>query len=77
MFSIDQATGKLTSLGQQSTLGKTPRNFVIDPTGQALLAENQSSDTIVAFKIDQKTGKLGEPGKPLSVPSPVCIRFLK
>lgn len=76
MYSIDQATGKLTSLGNQPTQGKTPRNFAIDPTGMWLLAENQDSDTIVTFRIDQSSGKLTPAGPVASVPMPVCLRFL-
>lgn len=77
IFTIDQATGRLTCLGQQPTGGKTPRNFAIDPTGQFLLAENQGSDTIVVFRIDQKTGELKPTGHVVDVPSPVCVKFLE
>ncbi|HUY35145.1 MAG TPA: lactonase family protein [Pirellulales bacterium] len=76
MFSIDQATGKLTSLGQQPTGGKTPRNFGIDPSGAYLLAENQDSGTIVVFHIDPKTGKLSPAGHQIEVPMPVCAKFM-
>jgi 6-phosphogluconolactonase len=65
----------LTPVGHQPTLGKTPRNFAIDPTGQYLLAANQNSDTLVVFKIDRATGKLTPVGAPTSVPRPVCVRM--
>ena len=48
----------------------------MDPSGQFLLAENSGSDSIVIFKIDQKTGKLTPTGQKLDVGAPVCIRFL-
>lgn len=76
IFQVDEATGKLTAAGNQSTLGQTPRNFAFDPSGNYLLAENQGSNTIVVFKIDLKTGALKPVGEPVSVPSPVCIRFV-
>jgi 6-phosphogluconolactonase len=76
MFSIDQDTGRLTSLGQEPTGGKTPRNFAIDPTGAYLLAENQDSGTITVFRIDQESGRLTATGHSLEVPRPVCVRFL-
>jgi len=76
MFSIDQATGKLTALGQQPTGGKTPRNFGIDPSGAFLLAENQDSGTIVVLSIDPKTGKLAPTGHQIEVPMPVCAKFM-
>ena len=44
IFAVDPATGKLTAAGHQSTLGKNPRNFALDPTGHYLLAENQDSE---------------------------------
>lgn len=77
MFTVDPATGLLTAQGQEPTRGKAPRNFVVDPTGRWLLAENQGSDTIYVFSIDQATGRLKETGSPLSVPTPVCVRFAK
>lgn len=77
IFTVDAATGLLTAQGQEPTRGKAPRNFVVDPTGHWLLAENQGSDTIYVFAIDQATGRLKETGNPLSVPTPVCVRFVK
>lgn len=75
-FQIDEKTGKLTAIGHQSTLGKTPRNFGIDPTGLYVIACNQATDSIVLFKVNQQTGELLEAGKPLQVPSPVCVKFV-
>ncbi len=68
--------GKLTFAGRQSTLGKIPRNFEIDPTGNFLLVGNQNSDEIVIFKRDKKTGLLTDTGKRISVGKPVCLKFV-
>lgn len=76
MYQCDASTGKLTSLGNQSTGGKTPRNFNIDPTGQYVLAANQSSNSVVILKIDTETGKLTPTGNTITVGSPVCVRFV-
>jgi len=76
IFSIDEETGRLTSVGHQSTDGKTPRNFGIDPTGAFVLAANQSSNTIVVFRIDERTGQLKPTGHSIEVPRPVCVRML-
>jgi 6-phosphogluconolactonase len=76
VFSMDRASGKLTSLGHQSTHGKTPRHFAIDPTGRWLLAENQESDNLVVFRVDPKTGRLSGAGQSVAVGSPVCVVFL-
>ena len=75
IFAVDPATGKLTSRGNQSTGGKTPRNFAIDPSGKWLLAENQDSGTIVVLGINPETGALTQTGHSLEVPVPVCVRF--
>jgi len=76
VFSIDQATGKLTAVEYASTQGETPRNFNLDPTGQYLFAENQNTNNVVTFSIDQETGKLTPTGQVLNVPKPVCLRWV-
>jgi 6-phosphogluconolactonase len=75
MYAIDKPTGKLTFLGVEPIRGKTPRNFVIDPSGRFLLAAGQNSNAVTVFAIDQATGKLSFTGHSLDVPTPVCIRF--
>ncbi len=75
IFSINQKTGKLQLKGYQPTLGKTPRNFMIDPTGQFLLVANQDTNNIVVFKRDQQTGLLQPTGKQIEVPKPVCLKM--
>jgi 6-phosphogluconolactonase len=77
IFSIDKKDGRLTVAGYQSTLGKTPRNFNFDPTGNFLLVANQQSDEIVIFKIDKKKGLLTDTGKRINVGSPVCIKWIE
>lgn len=77
IYAVDPASGKLTVKGFQSTLGKGPRNFVIDPTGQWLLVANQRSDNVVIFRIDPGTGLLTPKEKQIPVPSPVCLKMLK
>jgi 6-phosphogluconolactonase len=77
IFSINQSTGKLKLKGFQSTRGRTPRNFMIDPTGNYLLAANQDTDNIVIFKRNKVTGLLKETGKQIKVSMPVCLQMLK
>ena len=76
VYAIDPATGRLTYVQHQSTLGEIPRNFGIDPTGRILLAENQQSNTIHSFRIDGETGRLTPTGHQVSVSRPVCARFV-
>ena len=77
IYSVDAATGKLTLVGYQPSLGKTPRNFRIDPTGTFMIIANQDSNNIVLFKIDQETGKLTPVGAPFEVPTPTCVKYLE
>jgi 6-phosphogluconolactonase len=75
VFSIS-SQGSLNLLENVDTQGRTPRNFGIDPTGSFLLALNQSSDSIVVFRIDKKTGRLSPTGQTVATPGPMCVRFL-
>jgi 6-phosphogluconolactonase len=76
IYSVEPTSGRLTLVGHQSTEGKTPRNFGIDPTGRFLIAANQDSNNLVVFRIDSQTGLLKQVGDPVSVPSPVCVKFV-
>lgn len=74
IYSVD-AEGKIKWIGEQPSLGNTPRNFFMDTRGEYLFVANQDSDTIVIFRINPKTGKLTPVGKPTKVPSPVCLKM--
>jgi 6-phosphogluconolactonase len=76
IYSVDEATGKLTALGYEPTQGKMPRNFAIDPSGNFLLAANHGSGNVVAFRVDRQTGLLRPTGQTLAVPDAVCIKFV-
>jgi 6-phosphogluconolactonase len=77
IFSIDSASGRLNNIGFQSTMGKTPRNFMIDPTGHWLLVANQNGNNVVLFRIDPRTGLLSDTGKRIELPAPVCLKMEK
>lgn len=76
IFSINRRNGKLGLVGHQSTLGKTPRNFSFDPSGNFLLVANQNSDQVVVFKVDKQTGLLTDTGNRMEVGKPVCLKWL-
>jgi 6-phosphogluconolactonase len=75
-FSIDPMKGTIHLKDEYPTMGKTPRNFAIDPTGKFLLAANQESNNIVIFRIDSTTGALTPTGEITEAPAPVCITFV-
>jgi 6-phosphogluconolactonase len=74
IFAI-QKDGKLKAIGRQSTMGKVPRNFAIDPTGNYLAVAHQNSDNVIIFKRDKKTGLLTDTGEKIEVGTPVCLKF--
>lgn len=75
IYKVSPTTGRLTLQGFQPTLGKGPRNFMIDPTGHWLLAANQNGKNVVVFSLDQQTGMLKDSGKRIEMPAPVCLKM--
>lgn len=76
IFLINQVTGLLSFIGNQSTLGDHPRNFTIDQTGKFLLVANMLSNEIIVFKRDKQTGLLTETSNKISVPKPACLYLI-
>ena len=75
IWEVENANGELRPVGHESTRGKTPRNFTLDPTGTWLLVANQESDTIVPLRRDPGSGRLTATGPVMQTPSPVAILF--
>jgi 6-phosphogluconolactonase len=77
IFRIDAKKGTLSPAGFPSVLGKAPRNFSLTKDGKWLLCANMGSDEIVVFARNTKTGMITDTGKRISVPTPVCIRWVR
>ena len=77
IFKVSSDGRKLEKAGHESTLGKTPRNFSIDPLGNYIHAANQDSGDIFTFSINKNDGSLQHTGDKINIPYPVCIKFLK
>ncbi len=75
IFSVEENNGRLKFEMEQSVSGKSPRDFMIDPTGNFLLVANQNSDNIVIFKRDKITGLLQEIDA-IRLPKPVCLKMI-
>jgi 6-phosphogluconolactonase len=73
-FRLDRH-GIPTSIGTLASGGTTPRFIVIDPSGRFLLAANQDSNGIAAFRIDPASGALHLQGDATEIPAPVDIVF--
>ena len=69
--------GAIELVEQVSTLGKGPRDFAIDPSGNYLVVGHQYTNDIVIFKRDKTTGKLKDTGKKIELCSPVGLVFTK
>ena len=76
IFARDAASGKLEPRGHVLCGGSWPRGFRIDPTGKFMLVTNEKSSTVVEFRIDQESGALTPSGEVVSVPTPMCAKFL-
>jgi 6-phosphogluconolactonase len=74
VFSI-LPTGRLAFASRTSSLGKGPRNFAVDPSGNYVLVANQNSDEVVIFKRNKTTGALVDSSKRINIGSPVCLLF--
>ena len=77
IFAVDAASGHLKQIGRQSTLGNSPREFAIDPTGNWLIVGNQLSDTVYVFKRDPQTGLLDpNPKQHFDLGAPVDFKLV-
>jgi 6-phosphogluconolactonase len=65
--------GRLTPVGQVATLGKTPRDFTLDPAGRWLYVANQDSGSVVPFAIDPQFGMLSPIAAPVTATSPSFV----
>lgn len=77
LFTIDQATGRLTYVQDEPSGGRTPRHFGIAPSGQHLIMANQNSNTLLPARIDQATGRLTPAGPAIEAPAPVFVAFFQ
>lgn len=76
IYSIDQNSGFLDKVGEHSSGGVHPRNFMIDPTGAYLLVANRHTDNIVIFKRDQESGLISPTGFEIDVSQPVSLQMI-
>ena len=75
-FAVDAETGRLAFLQRTGGLAH-PRHFALSPGGGWLLCANQDTGEVVSFRIDAATGKLSAPVARTSVPSCVCVVFVR
>ena len=73
IFAVDPSTGTLSLVGHESTIGKHPRNFMIDENGEFVFVANRDNNHIVLFRRNPTTGELTFTGVEVSVPRAVCV----
>ncbi|MBR8107562.1 lactonase family protein [Burkholderia multivorans] len=76
IYAVNQADGRLKTVGRQSSLGRTPREFLIDPTGKWLIVGNQDSDTFYVFGRDVGSGQLAAHPRKVAVGKPVDFKLV-
>jgi 6-phosphogluconolactonase len=76
VHAFDPSTGQLTFVQRMGDGIKVPRNYAIDPSGRWLVCGNLDADTATVYGIDAQSGRLSLVGS-VSVPEPLCVRFLQ
>jgi len=77
VFSVDPMRGTLMRIENVTSLGRTPRNLIIDPTNDYLFSANQGGDNVVVFRTDHKTGRLTPAGSQVAISQPGGMAFVK
>ena len=83
VFALNARDGTLAPVGWAPTHAKSPRFFCLDPAAKTLYAANadegfseeQNTDTIVPFRINQANGVLTSSGEIIKTNSPCTIVF--
>ena len=83
IFAVDRRAGTLTPVDWAPTHAKSPRFFCLDPSAKILYAANadegysdqQNTDTIVPFRLNQANGMLTPTGQVIKTNSPCTIVF--
>ncbi len=68
--------GRLTRIGEVSTLGDYPRHCTFDPDGKFFYVCNQRSDNITCYGMNRETGLLSFTGQYTGTGSPAMLTFL-
>ncbi len=69
------ADGSLVLLEIVPTNGLNPRDFILSPDQEYLIAVHQDSDNATVFKRDKASGRLTELSHDFHVPEAVCVLF--
>ncbi len=76
VFDYEPSVGKLMRRSSVACGGEVPRNFRFSPDGRFLLVCNQASNNIAVFSVNSTTGDLTPSNHQISIPAPMCIKFV-
>lgn len=68
--------GQLIPVQHIASGGRHPRHFCMTPDGSRLIVANRDSNNLVVFERDSKSGALHRTDQTVSIPAPVCVRFV-
>ncbi|MBD1382184.1 lactonase family protein [Metabacillus arenae] len=68
--------GKLTFIEHLSSEGNWPRDFVLDPSEEFLVVTNEKSSNMALYERDKATNTHTLLQSDITVPDPVCVKFL-
>jgi len=75
-YAINPDNGHLTFMSRTNSLGKGPRDFIIDPTGKFLIIANQVGNNIVVYRLNPTTGAPLHVVSQTQLDSPVCLKIV-
>jgi 6-phosphogluconolactonase len=80
-FSIDQATGKMSSPVFTKSGGVSPRDFTFDPTGSFVFVANEGNTSapgnVAAFQFDATTAALTAVGSPVALTNASFVEVVR
>ncbi len=77
VFEIDELTGKLTMVCENSISGDYPKVIGIYPSDDFFMSLNHETDEITTFKVDFDNKTILMRGKPIHVNTPNCVYIHK
>jgi 6-phosphogluconolactonase len=75
-YAINPDNGHLTFISRVNSVGRGPRDFIIDPTGRYLIIANQVGGNIVVYKLNPTTGVPTSVVSQTLIDSPVCLKIV-
>ncbi|KYG35298.1 lactonase family protein [Alkalihalobacillus trypoxylicola] len=75
IFKVKES-GELDFSSAVTSGGEHPRDFTLDPTEKYVFVANKDSDNVVLYTRDTESGALTKTEKEISIPNPVCLKFL-